>query len=183
MARLARAPSSSEDDERDDNTPSPPQGRRRVTNRALNSLSPSPVASVSSDKENRSSTSASRQDGAKAAMPPPLLPASNPSPSATPRGSKRRRLAERDGAPHASQLAHERELEEVSDVQFYDPDQDMRERRAVRKGLRDLTRDLNGAHLACFALTTTSLILLSRFSYRVPSARLYWLGRHATQSQ
>ena len=54
------------------------------------------------------------------------------------------RLGERDAAPLASQLAHERELDEAADVQFYDPDQDMEERRAVRKGLRDLTRDLNG---------------------------------------
>lgn len=62
---------------------------------------------------------------------------------ATPRMNKRRRLADQDERLE-SQIIHERELELVADTEYYDPDQDMGERRAVRKGLRDLTRDLNG---------------------------------------
>ncbi len=44
--------------------------------------------------------------------------------------------------PPPSQSANDSTLDE--DTQFYDPDQDIEERRAVRKGFRDLTRQLNG---------------------------------------
>ena len=44
----------------------------------------------------------------------------------------------------SSQAIHQWELEEAADTQYYDPDQAPEERRAVRKALRDLTRDLNG---------------------------------------
>jgi non-structural maintenance of chromosomes element 4 len=58
------------------------------------------------------------------------------------RPGKRRRL---DTVEHTSQAAHERHLDEVVDTHFYDPDQDINERRALRKGLRDLNRNLNGS--------------------------------------
>lgn len=45
-----------------------------------------------------------------------------------------------------SQAIHQRELDEAADTQYYDPDQAPEERRAVRKALRDLTRDLNGIY-------------------------------------
>lgn len=61
----------------------------------------------------------------------------------SPHMNKRRKLSERD-APNASQIAHERELKELGNSQFYDPDQDMDERRAVRKGIRDLSKELAG---------------------------------------
>ena len=44
-----------------------------------------------------------------------------------------------------SQARHRRELEERVDKEFYDPDQDEDERRAVRKGMRDLNKELNGS--------------------------------------
>ena len=71
------------------------------------------------------------------------LPTPTSAEDSTPRTNKRRRVENRDAAM-GSQSVHERELEEAADTQFYDPDQSMEERRAVRKGLRDLTRDLNG---------------------------------------
>jgi hypothetical protein len=55
------------------------------------------------------------------------------------RPSKRRRTEPLD-TENASQVV----IDEVADTLFYDPDQDMNERRAVRKGLRDLNRNLNG---------------------------------------
>ena len=57
------------------------------------------------------------------------------------RPGKRRKV---DPIELTSQAAHERHLDEVIDTHFYDPDQDMNERRALRKGLRDLNRNLNG---------------------------------------
>jgi hypothetical protein len=57
--------------------------------------------------------------------------------------NKKRKLGDRsDALP--SQAVHRKELEERVDKQFYDPDQDEEERRATRKGLRDLAKELNG---------------------------------------
>jgi hypothetical protein len=80
--------------------------------------------------------------------------------SATPRTarrSKRRRIEEPSQqlpASFDSQMAHERELEDI-DTQFYDPDQDPNERRAVRKAIRDLAKQLNGwepPSIGCYLL-------------------------------
>jgi non-structural maintenance of chromosomes element 4 len=60
--------------------------------------------------------------------------------------SKKRKLQHVQQQP--SQARHRRELEERVDKDFYDPDQDERERRAVRKGMRDLNKELNGSSLA-----------------------------------
>lgn len=50
-----------------------------------------------------------------------------------------------------SQAAQEKATQEVNDTDFYDPDQNEEERRAVRKGLRELVKDLNGMMLYPFA--------------------------------
>ena len=60
-----------------------------------------------------------------------------------PRSSKKRKLGERN-VRNACHTAHERELAEMGDRRFYDPDQSMDERRAVRKDFRDLSRELTG---------------------------------------
>ena len=111
----------------------------------LNSLSPSPAASFSSDKENRQAQAdEARQNTGKAKnMPPPQMSTPNSPNHDLPRSSKKRKLGERN-APNASQTAHERELAEVGDRRFYDPDQSMDERRAVRKDFRNLSRELTG---------------------------------------
>lgn len=61
---------------------------------------------------------------------------------ARPSQGKRRRLHDRNSIipsqMHSSQHA--------SKNKYYDPDQDVEERRMVRRGLRDLTRDFNGRH-------------------------------------
>ncbi|KAI9719586.1 MAG: hypothetical protein M1812_003357 [Candelaria pacifica] len=124
------------------------------------SLSPSPAASFSSDKENQSSTtSSSRQNkgkGRDTAMGPPKLPTPVSDSANTPRTNKRRRLGEH--APLASQVAYEREMEEVADTAFYDPDQSMEQRRAIRKELRDLTRDLNDSRAEYMAAESRGLL-------------------------
>lgn len=94
---------------------------------------PSPPTSFSSDKENRSAGALQvkkRRSGGLTA--PPMSSASN----------KRRRVSEQ--VPEQSQSTHQRRLRQVVDTDFYDPDQDPEERRAVRKGLRDLASNLNG---------------------------------------
>ncbi|KAF9894557.1 nuclear protein [Aspergillus nanangensis] len=82
------------------------------------SLSPG----VSSDKENRQDSSRARKRNQPQTM-----------------SNKRQRLANR--APNAPN--HSQSQRDAPDHEFYDPDQDERERRRVRKGLRDLTRELN----------------------------------------
>lgn len=56
--------------------------------------------------------------------------------------SKKRKLQDAQSQP--SQARHRRELEKRVDKDFYDPDQDEEERRAVRKGMRELNKELNG---------------------------------------
>ncbi|CAG8899745.1 unnamed protein product [Penicillium egyptiacum] len=104
------------------------------------SSTPSPDA-FASDKENRHQNINKRTT---AAMPPPAH-------------GKRRRLADRpsnaqstqstqfarsaqSARPAQSQASSQRTS---SDTRYYDPDQDPEERRSVRRGLRDLGRELN----------------------------------------
>lgn len=81
----------------------------------------------------------------KATMTQPDLQTPKCNPMVTPRASKRRRLGEEQAAGAVpSQVAHERELEQICDTKYYDPDQKIEERRVVRKGIRDLARNMNG---------------------------------------
>ncbi|KAL8641376.1 MAG: hypothetical protein Q9228_001807 [Teloschistes exilis] len=105
----------------------------------IGSLSPSPAASFSSDKENR--VIPARSNGISKQMPPPKLPTPASAEDGTPRSNKRRKLGERT-LPNASQVAHEKELDKLGHNQYYDPNQSMAERRAVRKGIRDLSKEL-----------------------------------------
>lgn len=63
-------------------------------------------------------------------------------------------------APNISQTAHQQALEAVNDTRYYDPDQPMEERRAVRKGMRDLGRELNGLALSTAAVFEQILIFI-----------------------
>lgn len=118
----------------------------------MGSPSPSVAASFSSDKENHTAaTDSARQINRRtSAMSPQKLPTpTSAEPPSSPRSGKRRRLGERE-APNPSQRAHERELQESGNARYYDPDQSMEERRAVRKDIRDLSKELNGERLAAF---------------------------------
>lgn len=118
------------------------QRRGRVN---LISQSPSPAASPSSDKENQQVQADDTQPNMEREknMPPPQLFTPSSANYDLPRSSRKRKLGEHS-VPNASQTAHERELAEVGDRRFYDPDQSMDERRAVRKDFRNLSRELTG---------------------------------------
>ena len=103
------------------------------------SLSPSPAASFSSDKENR--PAAAPQRGKAKSMGPPQTPASD---RATPRQNLKRKLGDRDARPNATQAMHQQQLDDVGNKDFYDPEQNMEQRRAVRRDYRDLSRELTG---------------------------------------
>ena len=108
------------------------------------SPSPTPSTSFSSDKENRQSTSAaatSRGKGKARAMGPPnTVTSSGP----TPRAGQKRKLADRAEQPNLTQSLHQQRLEEVAEKDLYDPDQDIEQRRALKRDYRDLSRELTG---------------------------------------
>lgn len=146
MARRARL---SDDEHEDEDARTDMASTRRSRGRVnVEALSPSPTASFSSDKENRQvSSRASRLTKGKGkAMDPPQLTTPAPGAEVQPRSSKRRKLSERD-APNASQATHARRLAEAGDTEYYDPEQSIVERRAVRKDFRDLSRELTGMSL------------------------------------
>lgn len=58
--------------------------------------------------------------------------------------AKRQRLSNRASNIQSGSQSQVSPSQQDRDKQFYDPDQDEKERRRVRKGLRDLTRQLHG---------------------------------------
>lgn len=127
MARLAaRPPSHSQRDSEDlvDEASSPSADSEE--------LSPSASqVSQTSDKENRLLGPRATMSGQKRKSTEANMAASTSS-------GKRRR----SGLP--SQAIFQREVEARKDKDYYDPDQNPEERRAVRKGMRDLAKELNG---------------------------------------
>ncbi|KAJ0415076.1 Nse4 C-terminal-domain-containing protein [Aspergillus carlsbadensis] len=79
-----------------------------------------------SDKENLGNSASSKRRNQSLDMP------------SSSSNTKRQRLRER-----ASNVGSQSLRSRKHSNQFYDPDQDEKERRRIRKGLRDLTRDLN----------------------------------------
>ena len=143
MARSAKRPTP--DDESDDQQPSHLiSPTRRDSNRRnnLRALSPSPAVSFSSDKENHAS-STRRANGKGKVMSELPLPTPSSIDRPTNQSNKRRKLGERKNLD-PSQVAFQRQKEQVDDKRYYDPEQPMQERRLVRKGIRDLTRDMTG---------------------------------------
>lgn len=143
MARRANLSEAEEDaDSRDETEAST---RRSRTHVHVASLSPSPAASFSSDKENRQAQAeGSRQGKGKGrAIPSPRLASPATGEEDAPRSNKRRKLSERE-APNATQTAYRNHLAEIGDSRYYDPDQSMGERRALRKDFRDLSKELTG---------------------------------------
>lgn len=120
-------------------SPGPEYPRRTANN---NDLSPSPAASTSSDKENRSSRTAIDKGKGRAltsSMGPPNVP--------SPVG-KRKRTATTGEGDNSVQRNQRRRTTEVSEDDVfeegleYDPDQSVEERRQIRLKLRDLARTL-----------------------------------------
>ena len=113
---------------------------RRVTSESSNQ--PSPAPSFSSDKENNHGSRApSRGAKGKAGSARMSTPAQTERRDSA--GPSRKRKAP-DALHNPSQARHQRELNQRVDKTFYDPDQDDTERRAVRKGMRALNKEVNG---------------------------------------
>lgn len=107
----------------------------------------SPSGPGSSDKENRNVARARLSPSEKRRKFTQGLSSQTQSTpmSTSGNGNKKRRLTERGLSDQGgSQAVHRRRLQKINDTDYYDPDQDEGERRRVRKGLRDLTRELNG---------------------------------------
>jgi hypothetical protein len=130
------------------------------------SMSPSPTASVSSDKENRSSRPL---DKGKGRAPLGSSAVSTPT-SGQP---KRKRPTEQDASRERSRRRHTVEPENDSDdsLDGYDPDQNVEERRELRKGLRDLTRTLTENRSEYLTPESTgllnTLLIANNYSERV----------------
>lgn len=146
-----------------------PEPDRRRTTRSSNvvpSMSPSPAASVSSDKENRSSRPLDK-DMSRALMNPSRVP------TPTSGQSKRKRASEREVSLERNRRRRTVEVDDGSDCDLddYDPDQDVEERRHLRKGLRDLSRTLTENRSEYLTPTSTglrdTLIKANNFSGRV----------------
>lgn len=123
-----------------------------------------------SDKENCGSPSTSRTERRKQATR--TGPSSNALSEMGDASNKRRRAAERD--VEDIHEIHKRKLREVHDTRFYDPDQDPEERRAVRKGLRDLATRLNGTDplFICGFRHLREPLTSLRFACRIPPSRI-----------
>ncbi|KAF4626382.1 hypothetical protein G7Y89_g11781 [Cudoniella acicularis] len=115
---------------------SPEPSRPRHTNAGQSSMSPSPATSVSSDKENRSSRPVDKGKGRM-----PMGPPRAPSPSSE-RSKRKRTNTNTAESENLSDRNRRRRTVEVEDPDDYNPDQDIEERRQLRKGLRDLTKRL-----------------------------------------
>ncbi|KAK0513080.1 hypothetical protein JMJ35_004066 [Cladonia borealis] len=156
MARRAQLSEAGEDADR--RNESDASTRRSRSHAHVASLSPSPAASFSSDKENRQAQAeGSRQEKGKGrAIPSPHLPSPATGEEDTPRPNKRRKLSERE-APNATQTAYQNHLAEIGDSRFYDPDQSMGERRALRKEFRDLSKELTDSRAELLAPSSKGL--------------------------
>jgi hypothetical protein len=147
MARLAKRASPHEDSGDEVSRLHEGSSRQSAARRLQARASSSPPRSdlYSSDKENQTS----RSSGPSGSKPKSMQPLQRPTSSRESHSNKRRRtgLGEH-GAPQQtqSQTALEKRLAMVEDLRFYDPEQPMEERREVRKGYRDLTREMIGSH-------------------------------------
>lgn len=169
MARRARlSDDENEGEDAPDNASSTRRSQRRVS---LESISPSPAASFSSDKENRqlSARPSRLRKGKGRAMDPPQLLTPTPRAEELSRSSKRRKLSERN-VLNASQATHARRLAEAGDSEYYNPEQSIAERRALRKDFRDLSRELTGM-LLYMQQTRSWTNRKLRFTSGIPCAR------------
>jgi hypothetical protein len=163
MARLnvRNTPSDAESDQDSSQAPTP----QRVTS----ATSASPALSFSSDKENHGQSEGIVPRGAKRKSASSRMPDSSSAASSS--LNKRRKLGDRSQAL-PSQAVHRRELEERVNKQFYDPDQNQEERRATRKAIRDLAKELNGLTFSvrCLWKVDANFRVDSRTEYLQPNS-------------
>lgn len=135
MARPTKLSESPVPDHGDIYDSSPPPRYPRAGQASL-----SPAASISSDKENRTAQRSLDKGKERMPMGPPRVPSP---------GGKRKRMAEqRSNTTHERSHSRRRtvevddEEEEEEEDLAYDPEQDINERRRIRKGLRDISKAL-----------------------------------------
>jgi non-structural maintenance of chromosomes element 4 len=145
--KMSESPALDFEDDIYDATPAP-SARRRAGNAAPGAVSmsqsPSPGISFSSDKENSSRNGTGNKGKGRAAMPPPKLPTLL---SDADQSGKRKRTEECDAAAARLYRRHrtvEPEEDDLDDFDAsYNPEQDVEERRRIRRELRDIAKDLN----------------------------------------
>jgi non-structural maintenance of chromosomes element 4 len=143
MARLNVQTTSSDAESDQDSSLAPTEPTSR---RVTSETSALPALSFSSDKENQGQSKDAVSRGAKRNPASGRMPTASSAASGS--SNKKRKLGNRSYAL-PSQAVHLRELEERVDKQYYDPDQDEEERRATRKGMRELAKELNGTAFRC----------------------------------
>lgn len=154
--------------------------RRRITPES--SAQPSPTPSTSSDKENYHAPSLGAGAEKRNSGSTSMSAQSESSGAAIP--SRKRKLQEVQIRP--TNVSHRRELEKRADKDFYDPDQDEEERRAVRKGMRELNKELNGLSFNPTSTSSTRQMLTganSRHPLRPSESRFEWTRHHHTPSR
>jgi hypothetical protein len=150
-----------------DASPDPDRPRTaRNSNIVVPTMSSSPSASVGSDKENRSTRLLDKGKGRA-----PLGSSSVSTPISA--QSKRKRPTDRDVSRERSRRRRTVEAGDDSDdsLDGYDPDQNIEERRELRKGLRDLTRTLTENRSEYLTPESTgllnTLLIANNYSERV----------------
>jgi len=149
MARIRITQSAESDDHaslyRDPSLPPP----RRQTNTNCSPGTQPPSPSNTSDKENQDRSSRSKPS----MLPHHLL---TPRADSVSRAPKRRRLDECAGLM-GSQAKRQDDSEENPAPEWYDPNQPIEERRGVRKGMRDLHKNLQDSKNEWLAPESTGL--------------------------
>lgn len=149
LTKMSESPAPFRDEDLYEASP-PPSSRRNTNNGTHPSMSPSPSASISSDKENRSSRPAMDKGKGRAPMGPPSVPVMRD-------GNTRKRAADQDQSGDRSRRRRTVEVEDEDSDIDYDPDQDRDERRQLRKGLRDLSKNLIDNRAEYLAPNSTGL--------------------------
>ena len=121
--------------------------------------------SYSSDKENHAS-SARRTNGSTKRMS--QLPTPSSLETSASNSNKRRKLGERGGYEPSQAAAR----------LFYDPEQPMDERRAVRKNYRDLSRELAGTYWLLAIVNLRPALIPTRFPRGLPCTEIYRPSGH-----
>lgn len=118
--------------------PSNTVSSRRTTERSTQAASP---GDNGSDKENRNATASTSANTNKRRDRQAVAPDARPAALGNAQPNKRQQLADRTASEQNSNMV--RDYRES--LKYYNPDQSESERRELRKGLRDLSRDLHGS--------------------------------------
>lgn len=131
--KLSKSPAPGLEEDLYGASPAPPSAQRQREDNNATQDTPSPNTSQSSDKENSSSRLAGGKGKERVAMDPPRISSDQ---------NKRKRANAREPSPDRARRRRTVEQDDDESDLEYDPDQSIEERRRIRQGLRDLTKDL-----------------------------------------